>query len=70
MGVTIEDMKGKLGIQTIAYLTFRAHKLFDSLPTLATNGSFPDRGPQYRPKNITILTMGTPEMVPLILGGP
>ena len=28
------------------------------------------RGPQYRPKNTIVLIIGTPEMVPLILGNP
>ena len=29
-----------------------------------------NRGPQYRPPNTTILIMGTPKMVSLILGNP
>ena len=29
-----------------------------------------NREPQYRPQNITVLIIGTPEMVPLISGNP
>ena len=29
-----------------------------------------NRGPQYRPKNTTVLIIGTPNKVPLILGNP
>ena len=29
-----------------------------------------NRGPQYRPQNTIVLIMGTPKMVPLILGNP
>ena len=29
-----------------------------------------NRGPQYRPQNATVLIIGTPNKVPLILGNP
>ena len=29
-----------------------------------------NRGPQYRPQNTIVLIIGTPKMVPLILGNP
>ena len=28
------------------------------------------RGPQYGPENTAVLTMGTPKIIPLILGNP
>ena len=29
-----------------------------------------NRGPQFRPQNTIVLIIGTPKMVPLILGNP